>query len=372
MKKKDKVANKLTVAKAFKIDQEIKQLKVRVNSGFLDLARLLKDIKDDKLYESLGYETFESYIAQPELGFDRSSVYRFIQIYDKFVIELGVAPGRLVLTDWTKLRTILPCVNKSNVKELLAKAESLSRSDLRLEILEERVKLLPPVDDAKFKNQVIHGDCIKEMKKLDDNSVDMVYIDPPYNVSKDKWDEFTSTEFLRFTKEYVRECLRLLKDKSHLFIQFPSQKVAWLENLLEQEFGIIPASRIVWHYRNLVKGRDAKDKFLSTYQPILHYNIGDKELNFSPDWSDERFDVWTIASPQSNFKEGKYHITQKPLELLERLVSFGSKPGELILDPMAGSGTTGIASLKHQRDFILIEQEASYIEAIHRRLHELE
>src|SRR3990167_6117790 len=228
---------------------------------------------------------------------------------------------------------------------------------------------LTEAQKAAFKKQVRQGDCIEKMKKLPDKSIDMIYVDPPYGVGKDEWDTFEEGEFLPFTLSWIKEYLRLLKDKSHFFIHFPSQKAAWLEGLILEEFSILPVSRVIWANRSLPMGRDASDRFLSTYQPILHYNLGGKPLNFTPEWTDERFDVWTIAIPQTNYKDKKLHITQKPLELMDRLIRYGSLKGELILDPMAGSGTTGVACIKNDRDFILIERESKYVDIIHKRLN---
>ena len=243
---------------------------------------------------------------------------------------------------------------------------------LELPELKDQEEELSAEELAKFQKQVIHGDCLIELKKIKDKSVDMIYVDPPYNVGKDEWDKFELEEFLNFTTKWIKECCRILKDRSHFFIHFPSQKSAWLEDLILTEFSMIPTTRLIWHYRNLSQGRQAAHKFLSTYQPMLHYCFGEKPLNFPNDWTEERFDVWVIAATQSNFKEGHDHPTQKPLELMERLVRFGSKQGELVLDPMAGSGTTGVAALKHNRDFILIEKDKNYIILIHRRLNELD
>lgn len=258
----------------------------------------------------------------------------------------------------------------------LAEKQHIKSKDFRQVVKQYKRKkelaLQPLVNTKKFARQVLEGDCLDKIKWVEDKAVDMIYVDPPYNVGADEWDKFSDEEFELFTISWLKECLRVLKNKSHLFIHFPSQKATWLENLITRELGLVPDSRIIWHYRNLVKGRDARNKFLSTYQPILHYSIGGKELNFDLEWGDERFDVWTIASPQSNFEEGKEHITQKPLELMERIVRFGSFEGEIVLDPMAGSGTTGVAALKNKRDFILIEREPKYLEVIYRRLNELE
>jgi len=272
-----------------------------------------------------------------------SDLWRSLSFYDKYP-DINKLPEGKNIT-WNKIVTKYLPLPKSNLIELSEEQKS------------------------KFQNKVILGDCLIELKKIPDKSIDMIYVDPPYNVGKDEWDTFDNIEFTSFMYKWIEECLRVLKDKSHFFIHFPSQKAAWLENLINEEFKIKPVSRIIWHYRNLVQGRNVASRLISTYQPILHYNIGNKYLNFNDDWSDEMYDVWTITSPQSNFSEGKFHPTQKPLELLDRLVRIGSKEGEIVLDPMAGSGTTAIACQKLDRDFIVIEKNEDYYKTIIRRLN---
>src|SRR3990167_3456078 len=282
-----------------------------------------------------------------DIGKSLQSLYFAIQFYSKFPVL-------------------------SNALETFKEGKNISWFKIVNKYLPELPKDETPLTEeqiAKFQKQVIQGDCIEEMKKLPDKSIDMIYVDPPYGVGKDEWDTFEEGEFLPFTLSWIKECLRLLKDKSHFFIHFPSQKAAWLEGLILEEFSILPVSRVIWANRSLPMGRDASDRFLSTYQPILHYNLGGKPLNFTPEWTDERFDVWTIAIPQTNYKDKKLHITQKPLELMDRLIRYGSLKGELILDPMAGSGTTGVACIKNDRDFILIERESKYVDIIHKRLN---
>jgi len=105
---------------------------------------------------------------------------------------------------------------------------------------------------------------------------------------------------------------------------------------------------------------------MSTYEVIFFF--GNKELNLPEEWGDEAFDVMEFAVPQSNFKEGKYHPTQKPLKLFERLVSLGSKAGEMVFDPFAGSGTTGIACKNLDRNCVMIEKEQQYIDVIKARI----
>ena len=123
--------NEITAVTANQNFQDTVTLKRSLNGGFLELARLLKENKDDKLYKVLGYETFEAYLATPELALSRSHVYTLIQIYEKLVVELKVQPAELVDTEWSKLQIVLPQINENNKEDLLDKARSLSRSDLK-------------------------------------------------------------------------------------------------------------------------------------------------------------------------------------------------------------------------------------------------
>ena len=148
----------------------------------------------------------------------------------------------------------------------------------------------------------------------------------------------------------MKEFIRLIKDDGHIFISFSSQKMAKFEFLLA-ELGVPLKSRIVWHYRN-AGGRCAdKGQFGKTYEMVYHLGFGDR-LNFPEKWGDERFDVWTIAIPQSNFTDKKIHPFQKPIALLERIVGIGSSEGDLVLDPFSGSGTTALACKNLNRNFI--------------------
>jgi len=127
----------ITADYAHKIDQRIKNLRYSIDSGFLDLAKSLKEVRDEKLYKLLNMETFEAYIAQPELAFERRSVYAFIQIYETFVEKYNVHPDALLEAGWTKLSKIIPYTNDKNHDQLLEKATSLSRSDLDEELVEQ-------------------------------------------------------------------------------------------------------------------------------------------------------------------------------------------------------------------------------------------
>lgn len=142
---------------AHKIDQHIKNLRYSIDNSFLDLAKALKEVRDKKLYEALNIDTFEGYIAQPELAFDRASVYRFIQIYEFYIEKKNVAPGRLLEAGWTKLGRIIPYTNEANYEVMLEKATTLSRSDLDADLVENGYITKKEPEQARF----VEVDCPK-------------------------------------------------------------------------------------------------------------------------------------------------------------------------------------------------------------------
>jgi len=215
-------------------------------------------------------------------------------------------------------------------------------------------------------NKIYQGDCLEVMKKLPDKSVDLVLTDPFYvPKTQFKWKNFDDF-YWDFNKKWLLEVKRLLKDDFHFIFSFSSEDMARFDFLL-QEVGFNIKSRMVWNYRNSAKSTAGNTKWAKTYEFIFHCSSG-KKLNFPDKWDDKRFDVQTIAIPQSNFKEGKFHQFQKPLRLWEMLVEFASSEGEVVLDPFIGGGTTAIACKKLNRNFIGIELEEAYIKIANKRL----
>lgn len=213
--------------------------------------------------------------------------------------------------------------------------------------------------------QVIHGGMLDTIGDWDGPRFDLVVADPPYNVTEWHWDRI-GPEFLAVTRTWLEAVISVCKSEYNLFWFCSPQYMADIE-LVMRELDLPIQSRIIWNRRNMAKGSDAKMKFIDSYEMIFH--VGNRPLNFPPQWTDARFDVQTFAVPQTNFSDTKLHPTQKPLDLIRRLVAFGSYPGDAVLDPFAGSGTTGEACiLETNRTCVLIEREAEYIEVINGRL----
>lgn len=215
--------------------------------------------------------------------------------------------------------------------------------------------------------RLYHDDALQRLPQLANESVDLVVADPPYNVTDYAWDHIGSeAEYVDWMWEWLAALRPKLRPNYHLFIFCDPSYAAAVEMALRSADWPVK-SRIIWEYRNLVNGRDVTDKFIQNWQMCFH--IGTHALNWPPKWTDERFMVQQHATPQSNFIEGKNHPTAKPLSLIRLLVSVGSKPGDVVLDPFAGGGTTGRAtSAIGQRQCILIEREDMYCAEIEKAL----
>lgn len=126
--------DKPTPERAYTVYYEILERKSRIARDFIELGKLFKDVRDQKLYEILDYETFNTFIGAPEIAFSRSTVYSLIDIYELFVIESNIEQDRLVKIPWSKLNMIKGQYKKTRDEDLLFKAETLSQKDLIDEI----------------------------------------------------------------------------------------------------------------------------------------------------------------------------------------------------------------------------------------------
>jgi len=220
------------------------------------------------------------------------------------------------------------------------------------------IKSLPP--DIKL----LEGDFFEKVKEVEDKSIDLLITDPPYQVMNDyEWDRKNPD----FNDRWLKAVKPKLRDEHIGFIFCDARKQYEFETICRKYFEI--KNRLIWIRKNLALGRVIKDRFISSYEVIFYFGTAD--LNFPPNWGEERFDSFEYAVPQSNFKEGKFHPTQKPLELFKRLIKLGSKQGQLVADVFAGSGTAAIACRDLNRSCILIEKETEYINIIRGRLWKL-
>lgn len=241
------------------------------------------------------------------------------------------------------------------------------------------------MDDFKL----IHGDSIETLKKLEPKSIDMIFADPPYflsgegitcssgkmvSVKKGTWDEKISIkEKHKFNKKWIRLCKEVLKDDGTIWISGTMHNIYSIGMALEEEgFKII--NNITWKKLNPPPNISCR-AFTHSTETILwakkdlkkskhkfNYDIM-KELNGNKQMKD----VWETSLTKPSEKKYGKHPTQKPIELLERIILSSTDENDLILDPFNGSGTTGIVANKLNRKYIGIEKEKEYLDLTIRR-----
>jgi len=233
-----------------------------------------------------------------------------------------------------------------------------------------------------FNNHVVCGDMFDVLPK-DPLKYDLIIVDPPYGITKEEWDKQSKFELLNFTRRWLNLVIQKLKPTGRLFIFWSREHLFELKPLIDEikyEYPLNFGGLIVWHQPNRLGKPHNQKEFKITWEPIFYFygleagplNKPDTELT-GKKWNIEtESDVWTYPIPQTNFeKDKRVHPTQKPLELIKHIITVSTEPNDLILDPFAGSGTTGQAAYELGREFKLIEKNPDYIELIRERLKKI-
>ena len=224
-------------------------------------------------------------------------------------------------------------------------------------------------------NRVILAD---NMRMIQHETVDLVCTDPPYNISRDRrvefndraamsndfgdWDWIPDDEFLRLLHDWSKEFYRVLKPGGSAYVFSSQIFLSYLRTRLISA-GFHFKNVLTWHIAN-PKPKSDKTSWLNATDFIL---FGIKGSAHTFNWTSASDMRSVIAAPVCGGKERRDHPTQKPLSVVTRLIAASSKPGDLVLDPFAGSGTTGEACLRLKRSFVLIEREPAYIQIIEAR-----
>ena len=252
-----------------------------------------------------------------------------------------------------------------------------------------------------MESMIINGNSIEEMKKLEENSVDLIFADPPYwmrveGVLKrvegtdfdgcmDAWDQFESLEdYEAFTKEWLRECYRILKPDGSIWVIGGMQCIYTIGAIM-QEIGYWLINDIVWHKKNPTpnfKGtrlnnshetliwatKSKKSKYTFHYKTAKELNLDTvDEADYEKGIRKQLGSVWKIAVCSGNERlkneQGeKLHTTQKPEELLYRIIAISSNVGDMVLDPFGGTMTTGAIAKRLGRKYFMIERDPKYYE----------
>ena len=237
--------------------------------------------------------------------------------------------------------------------------------------------------------KLIYNDIFKAIKKFEDKSIDMIFADPPYflsgngitcsggkmvSVNKGEWDKTLSIkEKHKFNKKWIKECYRILKDNGTIWISGTLHNIYSIGMALEEEgFKII--NNITWQKTNPPPNLACKT-FTHSTETILWARKDLKNVKYTFNYTlmkeinnnKQMKDVWTTSLTKPSEKKCGKHPTQKPLEILDRIILASTKEGDLILDPFCGSSTTGISAVGLNRSYIGIDNEKKYIELSIRR-----
>ncbi|CAN7211870.1 site-specific DNA-methyltransferase [Phenylobacterium sp. LjRoot219] len=243
---------------------------------------------------------------------------------------------------------------------------------------------------------IIQGDSLEELKKLPDRSVDLVFADPPYNLQlggellrpdnskvdavDDDWDRFESFEtYDTFTKAWLKECRRVLKDDGALWVIGSYHNIFRVGATL-QDLGFWILNDIIWRKSNPMPNFKGT-RFTNAHETLIwatksrggkRYTFNYDAMKMANDELQMRSD-WTLplCTGEERLKDetgAKAHPTQKPEALLHRLIMASTKPGDVILDPFFGTGTTGAAAKRLGRRFIGIEREEAYVKLARERI----
>ena len=255
-------------------------------------------------------------------------------------------------------------------------------------------------DPFAWMNSIIKGDCVSALEALPDQSVDVIFADPPYNLQlggmlhrpdqsvvdavDDEWDQFASFDaYDAFTRAWLLACRRVLKPNGTIWVIGSYHNIFRVGATL-QDLNFWILNDIVWRKTNPMpnfKGRrfqnahetmiwasrDAKAKSYTFNYDALKASNDDVQMR--SDW------LFPICSGGERLKgdDGKkIHPTQKPEALLARIILASSKAGDVILDPFFGSGTTGAVAKRLGRNFVGIEREQDYIDAASARIDAVE
>lgn len=218
-------------------------------------------------------------------------------------------------------------------------------------------------------NKIYNMDCLDGMKLIHDESVDLIVTDPPYlmnyktNRRKEKKHKFCN-EIMNdgneeLIKKYIEQCFRIMKKDTAIYIFCNSNKVDFFKKEIEKKFKI--KNIIIWVKNNHTAG-DLKHQFSKKYEMLIMANKGNKKII-----GKRITDVWEFDKVVGNKQK---HQNQKPLELIEQCILKHSSENELIFDGFIGSGTTAIACINTNRNYIGFELDKEYFDIANKRIEE--
>ncbi len=245
-----------------------------------------------------------------------------------------------------------------------------------------------------FYDRLVNGDCLVELPKVESNSIDLVVCDPPYNLGVDYGDHYDDSkspeEYLAWCEDWGDEVLRVLKPDGTFWLVIGENYASELDVMFRAQCGFHKQHRVIWHY---TFGVNNPKRFTPSHVHLFHFtkhrtrftfNAGEVKVpsarqlvyndrrakaggrlpdnvwflrpqDAGQDYFRPDSDVWHVPRVAGTFKERARFACQMPLPVLDRIVKVSSNPGEIVLDPMSGSGTTLVSAARLGRRYYGIE-----------------
>jgi len=250
--------------------------------------------------------------------------------------------------------------------------------------------------EPEWLNTILKGDCVATLDRLPEKSVDVVFADPPYNLQlegdlrrpdqskvdavDDHWDQFESfAAYDAFTRAWLLAARRVLKPNGTIWV-IGSYHNIFRVGAIMQDLGFWILNDVVWRKTNPMPNFRGR-RFQNAHETMIWASRDQKAKGYTFNYeamkaanddvqmrSDWLFPICTGAERLKDDKGDKLHPTQKPEALLARIVLASTKPGDVVLDPFFGSGTTGAVAKRLGRNFVGIDREQAYIDAASERI----
>ena len=263
--------------------------------------------------------------------------------------------------------------------------------------LQRLIRVTEPVALDRILNKVINQDIFSVLDFLPSKFVDLLFIDPPYNLTKSfntrSFKQVSVQEYMAWMESWLQKMVRLLKPAASIYICGDWRSSSAIHLLCEKYF--VVRNRITFERE---KGRGAKKSWKNNSEDIWFCTVSDnytfnaeqvklkrkviapyREAGIPRDWKEDEdgkhrltypSNIWTdITIPFWSMPENTPHPTQKPEKLLAKIILASSREGEIVFDPFAGVGTTGVVAKKLKRNFVMVEIDEEYCVYAEKRLH---
>jgi DNA modification methylase len=238
-----------------------------------------------------------------------------------------------------------------------------------------------------FFDKIICGDCIEVLRRIGEPFADLIFADPPFNIGY-KYDKYNDKQkrehYIGWTRQWMTACKKVLKPAGSFYIAIGDDYAANVK-VIADEIGLFMRNWLIWYY---TFGQQTKNKFARAHTHIFYFVNDKKNFIFNDAavrvpsdrqliYNDKRAnpagkipdDVWDFSRVCGTFKERQgWHPCQMPEGLLKRIISASSNPGDCVLDPFGGSGTTAAAAHQLDRHYVCIELSEQYAHNARERL----